>query len=159
MDRKPDIQYVHQFYIYGSEATAPELKPVPKKKRQKLVLPVPKIEKNINIYFDIASVCGIAVACVMMILMTVGIYQLSAVQQEYNRMESYVISLQNENLALDRTYHAGFDADDVYEKATALGMIPVEQARTVSIRADIPQPEPAPTLWENICWFFSQWFA
>lgn len=159
MDRKPDIQYVHQFYVYGSEATAPELKPGPKKKRQKRVLPMPKIEQNINIYFDIASLCGIIVACAMMVLMTVGIYQLSNVQKEYDRMESYVITLQNQNLDLEKTFYEGFNADDIYEKATALGMIPVEKAQTVSIKIDVPQPEPAPSLWENICWFFSQWFA
>lgn len=159
MDRKPDIQYVHQFYIYGSEAAAPALKPAPRKKRQKLQIPVPKIEKNINIYFDIASVCGIVVACVMMLTMTLGIYQLSAAQREYNAMESYVITLQNENLALDKTFHEGFDPEDIYEKALGLGMVPVEQVQTVSISVDVPRHDPEPTLWENIGWFFGQWFA
>ena len=159
MERKPDIQYVHQFYVYGSEAAAPALKPTPKKKRQKIVLPVPKIEKNINIYFDIASLCGILVACVMMLMMTMGLYQLSAAKQEYNTMESYVITLQNENLALEKTFYEGFVAEDIYEKAIGLGMVPVEQVQKVAIRVDVPERTPEPTLWENVTWFFGQWFA
>ena len=159
MERKPDIQYVHQFYVYGSEAAALELKPVRKKRRPKIMLPVPQIRKDFLIRFDVASVCGILVACVMMVLMTAGLYQLSETRQEYAQMESYVISLQNENVTLRDTYEAGYDLDDIREKALALGMIPLEEAQTVAIQVRIPEPEPEPTIWENISWFFRELFA
>ncbi|MBO4937992.1 MAG: hypothetical protein J6C98_03185 [Oscillospiraceae bacterium] len=159
MERKPDIQYIHQFYVYGSEATAPELKPVKKKNRARIILPKPQIHHQISIRFDIASLCGILVACVMMVLLTVGIYQLSQAHREFAQMESYVIALQNENVDLQKTYHAGYDLDDIREKALALGMIPIEEAQTIPIQVNVPQPEPEPTMWENICWFFRELFA
>lgn len=159
MVQKPEIQYIHQFYVYGSEAQVPELKPVKKKKAQKLVLPVPKLERNFLIAFDVASLCGILVACVMMVLLTVGIHQLSVAQQDYNRMESHVIQLQNTNVELEKDYRSLYDLNDIREKALAIGMIPVEEAKTVSIRVELPQAEPEPTVWENICWFFTELFA
>lgn len=159
MAQKPDIQYIHQFYVYGSEAQAPELKPVKKKNRPKVVLTVPKLRKDFLVHFDIASVCGIVVACMMMVLMTVGIYQLSETQREYAQMERYVIQLQNSNVELEQRYHSGYDLNDIREKALAIGMIPVEEAQTMTIQVSIPEPEPEPSLWDNICWFFSELFA
>ena len=160
MAQKPDIQYIHQFYVPGSEAQVLELKPVKKKrKKKKFVLPKPKVEKKILIALDIASVCGLVVACVMMVLMTVGIFQLSEVRQEYSRMESYVISLQNQNVDLEKQYQETFDLDDIRDKALALGMIPIEEARTVTIHVEPPVAEPEPTVWEDICWFFMELFA
>ena len=158
MDRKPDIQYVHQFYVYGSEAKAPELKPV-KKRRPKLVLTMPKLRKDFVVRFDVASLCGIAVACVMMVLMTMGVYQLSAVRQDYAQMERYVIQLQNENIGLEKTYHAGYDAEDIREKAMAMGMVPAENMKVMSVRVEVPQAEAEPTIWEDIRWFCSELFA
>ena len=159
MAQKPDIQYVHQFYVYSSEAQAPELKPAKKKRRAKIVLPTPKIRKAFLVRYDVASVCGIVVACMMMVLMTVGLYQLCETRQEYAQMERYVISLQNENIDLQNTYKSGYDLADIREKALALGMIPVEEAQTVAIQVSVPEPEPEPTLWENIYWFFTELFA
>ena len=88
MAQKPDIQYIHQFYVPGSEAQVLELKPVKKKKKKKFILPKPKVQTKILVRVDLASLCGILVAGVMMVLMTAGIFQLSAVHEEYNRMES-----------------------------------------------------------------------
>ena len=158
MDRKPDIQYVHQFYVYGSEAKAPELKVV-KKRRPKLVLTMPKLRKDFLVRFDVASLCGILVACVMMVLMTIGVYQLSMVQREYAKMESYVIQLQNENIDLERSYHTGYDLEDVREKALALGMIPASRMKVITMQVEEPQAEVAPGVWENIRWFCSELFA
>lgn len=159
MAQKPDIQYIHQFYVHGSEAQVLELKPVRKKKKKKFILPKPKTEKKILIALDVASVCGLVVACVMMVLMTVGIFQLSEVRQEYCHMESHVISLQNQNVDLEKQYHATFDLADIKDKALAMGMIPVSQAKTVTIHVEPPVAEPEPMLWEEVCWFFTELFA
>ncbi|MBP3672708.1 MAG: hypothetical protein J6J18_02635 [Oscillospiraceae bacterium] len=158
MAQKPDIQYIHQFYVPGSEAQVLELKPV-KKKKKKFILPKPKSQKKILIRLDLASVCGIVVACMMMVLMTVGIFQLSDVRQEYCQMESYVISQQNKNVELEEQYSAGYDLADIREKALALGMIPIEEAETITIHVEVPESEPEPTWWEEFCWFFSELFA
>ena len=160
MARKPDIQYVHQFYVYGSEAKAPDLKPV-KKRRPRIILRMPKLRKDFLVHFDIASLCGIMVACVMMVLLTVGLQQLSTARQEYAQMERYVIQLQNSNVDLNKSYHEGFDPEDIREKAVALGMVPVESIQVKTIQVDLPQPqpEPEPSIWENISWYFTELFA
>lgn len=159
MAQKPDIQYIHQFYVPGSEAQVLELKPAKKKKKKKFVLPKPKSDKKILIALDVASVCGIVVACVMMTLMIVGIFQLSAVHEQYSRMESYVIAQQNQNVSLKEQYRSVVDLDDIRDKALGLGMIPVEDAQTITIHVEPVVQEAEPTLWEEICWFFSELFA
>ncbi len=60
MERKPDIQYVHQFYIHGSEAKVLELKPA--KRQQKTKLPQALPQKVTQVRLDILSLCGIVVA-------------------------------------------------------------------------------------------------
>ena len=159
MAQKPDIQYIHQFYVPGSEAQVLELKPVKKKKKKKFILPKPKVQTKILVRVDLASLCGILVAGVMMVLMTAGIFQLSAVHEEYNRMESYVIAQQNQNVSLKEQYRSVVDLDDIRDKALGLGMIPVEDAQTITIHVEPVVQEAEPTLWEEICWFFSELFA
>lgn len=159
MAQKPDIQYIHQFYVPGSEAQVLELKPVKKKKKKKFILPKPKVQTKILVRVDLASLCGILVAGVMMVLMTAGIFQLSAVHEEYNRMESYVISQQNQNVELEAQYRSQVDLDDIREKALALGMIPIGEAQTITIHVEPAAEEPEPTLWDDICWYFRELFA
>ena len=38
-------------------------------------------------------------------------------------------------------------------------LIPIEQAETIPISAELPQKEPEPSLWEEIVWFFEGLFA
>ena len=52
MDQKPVIQYVGQFYVYGSEVKAPKKKQTPKK----AVLPKLKPGKERRVYVDPVAV-------------------------------------------------------------------------------------------------------
>ena len=61
--------------------------------------------------------------------------------------------LTQEHTALEQEYRAGYDEDDVREKALALGMIPVEEAETVQIRVSVPARQKDPTWWEDLVWF------
>lgn len=151
MARKPDIQYVDKFYVHGSEARVLELKP--QKRKAKTVLPETAPVKEKVIRIDLLSLSAIAVAVTMIALMVVGCFQLKAAFDRSVAMSHYVISLQNENLDLSKTYYAGFDAVDIEQKALALGMIPKENALVLKISGTIPVEAPAPTLWENITWF------
>ena len=47
----------------------------------------------------------------------------------------------------------------IYEKAIALGMIPMEEAEVVAISPVIPEAEPEAPWWENISWFMKGLFA
>ena len=151
MVRKPDIQYVDKFYVHGSEARVLELKP--NKKKAKTVLPEAAPVKEKIIRVDLLSLSAIAVAVTMIVLMVVGCFQLKAAYDRNVAMSHYVISLQNENLELNKTYYAGFDAVDIEQKALALGMIPMEDALILKIPGTIPEEVPAPTMWENFTWF------
>ena len=151
MVRKPDIQYVDKFYVHGSEARVLELKT--QKKKTKTVLPSFAPQKETVVRIDALSLCAIAVAVTMAVLMVVGCFQLKASYARYEAMNRYVISLQNENVKLSEKYYAGFDPVDIHWKATALGMIPMEEAKTMTMTVTIPEEEPAPTMWENVVWF------
>ena len=80
MDQKPEIQYVGQFYVYGSEVQAEK-----KKQQKKNQLPkIPKPTREHYIYIDPAAVCGIAVAAVMLVVLIVGAFQLRGAMNELN---------------------------------------------------------------------------
>ena len=151
MARKPDIQYIDKFYVHGSEARVLELKT--QKKKTKTVLPRFAPQKETVVRVDALSLCAIAVAVTMIVLMVVGCFQLKASYDRCEIMSNYVISLQNENVELSEKYYAGFDPVDIHWKATALGMIPMEEAKTMTMTVTIPEEEPAPTVWENMVWF------
>ena len=151
MVRKPDIQYIDKFYIHGSEARVLELKP--QKRKAKTVLPNFYPQKETIVRVDALSLCAIVVAVTMIVLMVVGCFQLKASYARYEAMNDYVISLQNENVKLDEKYHAGFDPVDIHWKATALGMIPMEEVQVMTMTVTIPEEEPAPTIWEDMVWF------
>ena len=151
MVRKPDIQYVDKFYVHGSEARVLELKP--NKKKAKTVLPEAAPVKEKVVRIDLLSLSAIAVAATMIVLMVVGCFQLKAAFDRSVAMSHYVISLQNENLDLNKDYYNGFDPADIEQKALALGLIPMENAKTMTMTVTIPEEVPAPTMWENFTWF------
>ena len=151
MVRKPDIQYVDKFYVRGTEARVLELKN--QKKKAKTVLPDAAPQKEKIIHVDVLSLCAIAVAVTMIVLMVVGCVQLKAAYAQYEAMSNYVIDLQNKNVEHTETYYAGFDPVDIHWKATALGMIPMEEAKTMTFTVTMPEEEPVPTMWEDLVWF------
>lgn len=157
MVRKPDIQYVHEFYVHGSEAKVIELKP--RRRVIKTILPKVAPDKSIKIGVDPIALCGIVVAAVMMVMMFVGCFQYLDAYKEHQEMVSSVISLQNQNVVKRNEYESKYDLEDIRQKALALGMIPVEEAEVVYINPVVPQPEPEPTVWEDIAWFVDGLFA
>ena len=157
MVQKPDIQYVTQFYSYGSEAKVLELKP--KQQKKKFVLPKALPRQKIHLRIDPVAWAGIAVAIVMVVLMAVSVNSYLNACAEYEVMTDYVISLQNTNVEKQQEYGKLYDLDDVREKALALGMIPMEEAQRVTIFPVLPEPEPEEPWWENISWFLKGLFA
>lgn len=157
MERKPDIQYIHQFYVYGSEA--PAIKQQPVRKKSRFTLPLAAPDKSIRISVDPMAICGIVVAVTMLILMAVGVSQYMDACESYEVMSGYVIELRNENVRLEQEYRAGYDLDDIYDKAIAIGMIPIDQAEVVTISDYVPVEEPEPSVLEDIVWFLKGLFA
>ena len=154
---KPDIQYVTQFYSYGSEAKVLELKPAQKKRR--FALPMAMPQQKIRILVDPVAWAGILVSVVMVILMVVSANSYLDACADYAVMNNHVIELQNFNVEKQQEYAGMYDPDDIREKALALGMIPMEEAEVVFISPVIPELEPETLWYENISWFLSGLFA
>ena len=157
MIQKPEIQYIGQFYVPGSEAKV--LAPKQKKKKAKTKLPVARQEQQKVICIDPVALAGIAAAVVLLTVMVLGALQLRDDWKQYETMSRYVSQLNYENAQLEQTYRAGYDLEDIRDKALAIGMVPVEELETRSVTVTISQREPEPTLWDDIVWFFSGLFA
>ena len=156
MARQWDVQYVN-FYTAGSAAVKYDPKPAPKK--QEAVLPKPRKKKKILVYVNPVAVAGICMAIVMMIMMISGVSRLTRAKQQQIQMQNYVQQLQQENERLQAEYEAGYDADEVKEIATAMGMIPAEQAQSIHISVSAPTEEAKPGVWESFRTFLAGLFA
>ena len=156
MVKKPEIQYIDKFYVYGSEAKVLELKP---KRRIKTILPLSVPDKTIKIPVDPGAIGGILVAVALLVTLVIGCVQYVQVYRQYRTMMDYVVTEQNLNVELRETYKSQIDLVQVREKALALGMIPREEAPTITIRAELPQREPEMTYWEEFVWLCKGLFA
>ena len=156
MVKKPEIQYIDKFYVYGSEAKVLELKP---KRRIKTILPLSVPDKTIKIPVDPVAIGGILVAVALLVTLVIGCVQYVQVYRQYRTMMDYVVTEQNLNVELRETYKSQIDLVQVREKALALGMIPREEAPTITIRAELPQREPEMTYWEEFVWLCKGLFA
>lgn len=155
MARRSESRYISP-YTDGNAARRLEPEQAPKKKAR---LPRPKKQKTVAIRVDPLAACGILVAAVLMIALLVGLSTLMEAQTERDALEKYVSQLEVENAQLQYTYQASYDLEDVERAAYALGMVPSDQVKTVTITLD-PPAEAEPTgWWEQVCAFFEGLFA
>lgn len=131
MARQPDVQYI-QLYTQGSSARKLELTP-PQHSKPKTKLPKPRRAKAQVIAIDPLSICAIAVAVVMLVMIVVGCVQLYQAEVYGEQLERYVDSLSVENQVLTQTYGENCDLELVREIALSLGMVPVEEVTHISI--------------------------
>ena len=133
MARKPDVQYV-RFVTDGSAARVVEQAPVraktrlPKVKKQK--------QKDMVIHVDPLAFVGVVLSCVMLVLMVVNCVQLHNYQVMANQMDAYVDVLMEENARLQDTYRKNYDLKDIEDKALALGLVPIEDVRHISVSVE-----------------------
>ena len=156
MVKKPEIQYIDKFYVYGSEAKVLELKP---KRRIKTILPLSVPDKTIKIPVDPVAIGGILVAVALLVTLVIGCVQYVQVYRQYRTMMDYVVTEQNLNVDLRETYKSQIDLVQIRDKALALGMIPREEAPVITIRTELPQREPEMTYWEEFVWLCEGLFA
>ena len=158
MVKKPDIQYIDRFYVHGSEARVLELKP--KRRIIKTALPMEAPDRTVKIAVDPVALCGIAVAIALLVLLVVGCVQYAGVCRQYQDMMDYVVTVQNENVALNHRYENSYDLNTVEEQALALGMVPASEARVIYIEAGAPpQRQLEMTFWEEVQWLLEGLFA
>lgn len=156
MAKKSEIQYI-RLYTDGSSACSADFS-TPKKK-SKTRLPKVQKERKLLIRLDPAAVFGILVASVMFVLMLIGTIQLIRSQREVERLHTYVAQLQNENAQLQMTYESGYDLEAVEEMALALGMVPEEQVRHITVQTEEREKIPEPDWWEKVSTFLAGLFA
>lgn len=154
MIQKPEIQYIGQFYVPGSEA--PELAG---KSKPKAKLPKPHREKVKRICVDPVALVGCAVAAVMLVLLVIGAVRLEKSWEEYNKMSETLSEIRRENAQVTHEYRTSLDLDRIRTSAEGMGMIPVEDAQTAKVYVSLPQKEPEPTFWDDIMWFLKGLFA
>ena len=156
MVKKPEIQYIDKFYVYGSEAKVLELKP---KRRIKTILPLSAPDKTIKIPVDPVAIGGIVVAVALLVTLVIGCVQYVQVYRQYRAMMDHVVVQQNMNVELRENYRSQIDLVEIRDKALALGIIPKEDAPVITIRAELPQREPEMTVWEDFVWLCKGLFA
>ena len=159
MARKPDIQYVGQFYVPGSEARQPEWKPIIQPSRIK----APKFlrREKVEILVDPVALASTVVAVVMLVLMVVNIFQYVGAVRAYDGMQDYIVELRDENARLNHDYRTSgdYDLEYVEKTALALGFVPAEQVEVIATDVSVPQAEAEPTFWDNVKWFLDGLFA
>lgn len=160
MARNADIQYIQHVYTSGTAAR----KLAHKKAVRKSPLPhfEPKNlepDQKITISIDPLSVCAIAFAIILVVVMVVSLMQFSAAYQENVALQEYVFELRNTKAQLESVYRSSFDLAKVEAQASALGMIPAEEAQILQISGAIPAEAAEPTTWETIRLFFRELFA
>ena len=156
MARKPEIQYIGQFYIHGSEARvlAPE-----EKKKSRLRLPQIRQRKVENIYIDPFAITGMVTAVVLAVVMIFGAVQIGNAWDQYEMWSDRVDDLQRTNAALELEYRNGYDLEEIRATALGMGMVPVEELPVVNIQVTVPVPEPEITWWEDMVWLMEGLFA
>ena len=157
MAQKPykyNIEYIQKFYSYGSEAKVIEFQPV-NPDPEKPVVPKRQKEPVTTICIDPIAFCSIMVAVVMVLVVLAGVIQYGVISRDHAVMENYVTNLREDHILLQHQYNASYDLQKVDDTARALGMIPVSEVQTMSIRVEVPVRPEEPGFFDNLIWFFS----
>ena len=155
MAQKAEIQYVGQFYVFGSEA--PQPKPQPKKPRPKL--PKLRLERVQKVYIDPMAVCGVLMAVVMLMLLIVGAYQLRDTRAAYDQVKDHLVVLKRENAKLSHGYHTSYDLEEIRQQAEKLGMVDAEKAECFTVFFTLPKEEKENSTWDDFVWLLSGLFS
>lgn len=151
MAPKPKIQYVGQFYVYGSEARALEVEA--QKEKPKTKLPKIRLDRFQKLYIDPVALGGLLVAALILVALALGMNKLDESWQEHNRMSAYLTELKRSNATLSHSYHTGYDADAVREAAKSVGYIENENAQYMLITPRVPKKAAEPTWKDDVIWF------
>ena len=157
MAQKPEIQYIGQFYVHGSEAK--KLARKNEQKQARTELPSQRIERVHKIHVDPLAIASLCLAAVLLVTMVLGALSLQTAWQELETAQQYVYELKNQNLLLESEYHASYNLEEIRSAALALGMIPRAEAQTMPLRVTVPQPEPERTFVDELVWFLEGLFA
>ena len=139
MARKPEIQYI-QYYVDGTAARKPEPRPLPGK--QKKPLPQKKRRPRYVLKVQPLAVLGIVLSLVLLCMMFSGISEFREAQQQMRQMQDHVVSQRQRNAQLREKYEEDIDLEEIRRAALALGMVPEEQVKHITVSVPMEQPVP-----------------
>lgn len=154
MTQRFEVQYIR---AYTDGSAARKIAPVAPLKTIKL--PKIKKQKKVSIKVDPIAIGSIIMAVFLAITLAVGIFRFQAAQQELVQMQTYVQQLKTQKAVLDASFSDSCDLEEVERTALALGLVPQEQVRHVTVRAPLVQSEETPGAWEQIYIFLTGLFA
>lgn len=139
MAKRNDIQYI-RYYTPGTA--------VPKTVRQTNTKhlpdgPAPAQERK-SIPVDPVSMVGTVVSVLLLVCMLVGLFQLHGISAQIREAESRIAVLKAENAMLDEEFRSSYDLEEIRVAASALGMIPEEEALHVNVRVEVPVQQEEP---------------
>lgn len=158
MTRQPDILYV-RYYTGG--AAAPNIEPQPHAPTARpgvRTRPV-RVGRRKVIRVDLINVCAVVVAAVMLVAMVIGLAELGAVRARRQQLEDYTTQLQAENIRLQAEYEAGYDLEDIRQRALEMGLVPVDSVPHITV--ELPEEEVQEELsgWERFWAEFWEMFS
>ena len=158
MARQPDVQYI-QMYNYGS--TARKLAPRPQNRKEKYQLPEqrPVRQQVRQAVLDPLSVCAIAVACVMLVAMLIGMFRVGELTGRRQELEQYVGVLQEQRADLQKTYESAYDLAQVEQRARQMGLVYGNEVLHVEMGTVNPEPQQEPGIAERLTALFDELFA
>lgn len=150
MTNKPKIQYVGQFYVYGSEAQAIQRQ---QRKKARTRLPQAKMERIEKIYVDPVAIVAIGLAAVALVVMVLGALRIRTDWEQYRQMKERLAALNQQHQALVCEYREVLDLDEVRSRAESMGLVPKDSVKTRTIQVTPPEPKVERTWLDDLRWF------
>ena len=154
MAQHPKVEYI-RMYTDGSAARKLEISAPVKPAKA----PRTKKQKKILVYVDPVALGGIAVAVIMLVVMLASVLNLYSIQQETVALENYVTELRTENVELRAEYESNINLKKIEKTALALGMVPREAVRHVTVHPETPEVQETPGAWQWFRTFLTGLFA
>ena len=157
MALKPEIQYIGQFYVHGSEAKALDVQP--EEKRSDYRLPLHHFERLQKVHVDPLALGSIVLAIVMMVCMVTCTLRIQTAWEELEAANRYVYNLEAIHRQRVTEFRSSYDLEAIRAAAETMGLVPVADVKTMEITVTMPEPEAEPSLWDDIVWFMEGLFA
>lgn len=152
--QKAEIQYVSQFYDYGSDKHKKKKKKVPKD-----FVPDKKPVKIHTVTLDPVALCGILSAVVLCAALIFGGLSLNAQWREHVALKQYLVQLKTDNSALRHKFSLSYNIEDIRTMADTIGLVPEDEIEVRYVRVTPPEPKPRKDPFENLKWFLKGLFA
>ena len=156
MADKPKIQYVGQFYVYGSEAKKVA---VEEPKKEKVSLPLPDLKKERLIRVEPVAIIGIVAAMVLFVVMIMGALSIQSAWQDFRVAKDHLEQVQARHHAVESRYEESYSLEEIKSVAENMGLVPVSQVKHLTVTVTMPEPEPVRTQWDDFVWFLEGLFA